>query len=325
MVHIHGKGVDADLDTHTLQRTLGIALQPRGERWQHGPGPLQQDDPRVGGVHRPVVPWQHGVGELGNLADELDTGGPGPDHDEGEPVGPFLRVGGDLGHLELGEDAVAQVPGVLDRLHTGGELGEVVVAEIGVGGARGDHEGVVGQRERPGVRAVGVHGPALQVDVIDIGQQGAHVGFDANGAAQRGGDQTGRQDPRRHLVEQGLEEVVVGAVDQRHLEARAVESVDRVQAPEPAAHDDDLMAVSHCLPPRPVLLLYSMMVIYGPGRCAASTRRRSLRTQRRHAARVATVLGQSQSSRILEACSRLRGRKAKDQGPNLVVELAAAR
>ena len=187
--------------------------------------------------------------------------GPGPDHDEGEPVGPFLRVGGDLGHLELGEDAVAQVPGILDRLHTGGELGEVVVAEIGVGGARGHHEGVVGQRERPGVRAVGVHGPALQIDVIDIGEKSAHVGFDANGAAQRGGDQTRRQDPRRHLVKQGLEEVVVGAVDERHLNTRVVESVDRVQAPEPAAHDDDPMAVSHCSPPRPVMLLYSMMLI----------------------------------------------------------------
>jgi hypothetical protein len=65
------------------------------------------------------------VGELGDLADRLDTGGARPDHDEGEPVGTFLGVGGDLGHLELGEDAVAQVSGVLDRLHTGGELGEV--------------------------------------------------------------------------------------------------------------------------------------------------------------------------------------------------------
>ena len=77
--------------------------------------------------------------------------------------------------------------------------------------------------------------------------------FGADGAAQRGGDQTGRQDSRRHLVEQGLEEVVVRAIDECYLEARAVESVDRVQAPEPAAHDDDLMAVGHCLPPRPVL------------------------------------------------------------------------
>jgi hypothetical protein len=168
------------------------------------------------------------VGELGNLADELDTGGPGPDHDKGEPVGSFLRVGGDLGHLELGKDAVAQVSGILDRLHTGGELGEVVVAEIGVGGTRSHHEGVVGQRDRPGVRAVGVHVPALQIDVIDIGEKGAHVGLDANGAAQRGGDQARRQDPRRHLVEQGLEEVVVGAVDERHLNARVVESVDRM-------------------------------------------------------------------------------------------------
>ena len=167
----------------------------------------------------------------------------------------------------------------------------MVVAEIGVGAARGHHEGVIGQRERPGIRAVGVHGPALQIDVIDIGEKGAHVGFDANGAAQRGGDQTGRQDPRRHLVEQGLEEVVVGAVDERHLKARVVESVDRVQAPEPAAHDDNPMAVSHCSPPQRCLFVG----LVGPATGSHSHKSGSFCTVRRHAAQFATILGQAQN------------------------------
>ena len=160
--------------------------------------------------------------------------------------GAFLLVGRHLGHLELSEDAVAQVPGVFDRFHAGGELGEVVVPEVGVSGARGHHERVVRELQRPVVRTFGPHDPALDVDVGDLGEQGAHVRIAPNGAAQRGGDQAGRQDARRHLVEEGLEEVVVGAVDERDVDIRAVEPVDRVQPSEPAAHDDDPMAVGHC-------------------------------------------------------------------------------
>ena len=178
VVHVHGEGVEPDLDAHLLQRPLGVALQPGRERRQDGLRAFQQDDPGLVGVDRAVVPRQHGVGQLGDLPDELDTGGAGADHDEGQPVGAFLRVGRDLGHLELRQDPVAQVPGVLDGLHPGGELGEVVVAEVRVGRARGDDEGVVGQSERRGRP-----GPCACTTFCStsmswhLGQQRAHVGL----------------------------------------------------------------------------------------------------------------------------------------------------
>jgi hypothetical protein len=145
VVHVDGEGVEPDLDTHLLELALGVALQPGGEWRQHRRRALQQDDPGLVGVDRPVVGREHGVGKFGDLPDQLDTGGSGTDDDEGQPIGPFLRVGGHLGHLKLGEDPIAQITGVLDGLHARRELGEVLVAEVRVGCARGDDERVVGQ------------------------------------------------------------------------------------------------------------------------------------------------------------------------------------
>ena len=65
--------------------------------WSNGgstaAGALEQDDPRLVGVDRAVVVRQHLVRELGELADELDAGRPGADHDERQPLGAFLRIG----------------------------------------------------------------------------------------------------------------------------------------------------------------------------------------------------------------------------------------
>jgi hypothetical protein len=160
-------------------------------------------------------------------------------------------VGRDLGHLELGQDPVAQVPRVLDRLHPGGELGDVVVAEVRVGRARGDDEGVVGQSESAPVRSAPVHELLLHVDVGHLAQHRADVGHPADHPAQRGRDRPGRQDPGGDLVEQRLEEVVVGAVDERDVHEGAVEGARGVQPPEPAADHHDPVPRPGARPDRP--------------------------------------------------------------------------
>ena len=53
----------------------------------------------------------------------------------------------------------------------------------------------------------------------------------------------GGQARRRHLVKERLEEVVVAAVDERHIDVLALELLDRFQPGEPSADDDDLRAV----------------------------------------------------------------------------------
>jgi hypothetical protein len=185
------------------------------------------------------------VRQLGHLPHQLHAGRARSDHDEREPLRALDRVGGDLGHLEREQDGVAQVPGVLDRLHAGGVAGELVTPEVGVRCARRDHERVVGQRERPPVRALGRHHPLFEVDVGDLGQQRARVRLFLDHTAQGGRDQPGRQDARRHLVEQRLEQVVVGAVHHRDVHVGVRQRAHRVEPAEAPADDDDLVPIGH--------------------------------------------------------------------------------
>ena len=87
--------------------------------------------------------------ELGDLPGHLDAGRAGADDDEGEPAPPPLRVGLDLGGLERGEDAAADVERAGERLQLGRVRLPLVVAEVGVVRAAGDDQRVVAERRRP--------------------------------------------------------------------------------------------------------------------------------------------------------------------------------
>ena len=123
------------------------------------------------GVDVPVVPRQHLVRQLGDLPDQFHPGRPGPDHHEGQPLGPLLRVGGQLRHLEREQDRVPHLARVLHGLHARGELREVVTAEVGVGGAARHDQCVVGQRHLATVRRGRVHHPGVQIEVAHVTQQ----------------------------------------------------------------------------------------------------------------------------------------------------------
>ena len=89
-------------------------------------------------------------------------------------------------------------------------LGPVVVAEIGVGRARRQDEDVVIDR------AVGKHDPFLgHVDGRGVGQHHRDIRLMAEDPADRRGDVRRTERGGRHLVEQGLEQMVIGAVDDR--------------------------------------------------------------------------------------------------------------
>ena len=108
---------------------------------------------------------QRALGELGDLAGHLDTGRAGTDDDEGQQVVDVLALGGhQLGQLEGTEDAAAQLEGVVDALHARGELGELVVAEVGLAGA-GRHDQRVVRRHRLAAEHVVGDRARLEVDV----------------------------------------------------------------------------------------------------------------------------------------------------------------
>ena len=138
-------------------------------------------------------------------------------------------IGLALGGLERQQDAPADVERVLERLQAGGESLPLVVAEIRVGGAGRDDQNV--KRER----AVGQDHPlGRQVDRRGIGQHDVDVLLSAEDPADGRRDVGGAQGGRGHLVEQGLKEMVVGAIDDGDPHRRAFQARAAVSPPKPA-------------------------------------------------------------------------------------------
>ena len=122
----------------------------------------------------------------------------------------------------------------------GRELGELVVAEVGLARAGGDDQRVV-RRHRLAAEDVGGHGLGLEVDVGDLAEQ--HRGVLLPGQHLAGGrrDLALGEDAGRHLVEQRLEEVVGGLGDHRHVDVGALERLGAEQPAEAGADHHDLV------------------------------------------------------------------------------------
>jgi hypothetical protein len=139
-----------------------------------------------------------------------------------------------LGLLERQQHAPADVDRVVQRLEAGGMTAPLLVAEIGVGGARGQDEEVV--RHLPVAEDQAL---VAEVDSGGIGQEDGRVALPAQDVAQ------GRRDVRRgeagggHLVQERLEDVMVVAVDERDLDGRMAQRARRGEAGEAPADDDD--------------------------------------------------------------------------------------
>ena len=180
---------------------------------QHRGRGVEQDDVRLGGVDVPEAALERLVGQFLDLAGHLDAGRTRADDDERQQLLAALRVAGALGLLERAEDAAAQFERVVDRLHAGRELGEVVVAEVRLARARGDDQAVVR-------RAVGVpeqhrvDGLILEVDVRDVAEQHLGVLLLAQDQPRGRGDLALGDDAGGHLVQQRLEQVMRRAGDQ---------------------------------------------------------------------------------------------------------------
>ncbi|SNQ48796.1 hypothetical protein FRACA_280018 [Frankia canadensis] len=124
--------------------------------------------------------------------------------------------------------------------------GELVVAEVRLTGAGGDDEAVVRvhggapeQLRRDGAR--------LHVDGRHLTQDDLGVVLAAEHLAGGRGDLALRQDARRHLVEQRLEQVMGGLGDQSDLDGRLAKSLRGEQSAEAGA--DDHHAVRGAAPP----------------------------------------------------------------------------
>ena len=237
---LHVDPVAIDSGDHRAQLDLHAEfLQPRGRlaaellahRRQHRGSRVEQDHPGPGGVDAAEGALEGVVGEFGDLAGHLHAGRSGADDDEGQQFRPALRVAGTLGLLEGSQDASAQLQGVVDGLHTGRPLGEIVVAEVGLAGAGGDDQGVV--RRPVGVtQQHRVDGPVLQVDMSHLTQQHLAVLVLAQDHPGERGDLALGDDPGRDLVEQWLEQVMGGLRDHLDVDVGPLELPGGVQAAE---------------------------------------------------------------------------------------------
>jgi hypothetical protein len=212
---------------------LGAPGKPLAQGREHPRARLDQHDLRVLGVDRAEIGRERHPGELDDGARHLDPGRSGADDHEGEQPPPLGRVVGHLGALEREQHALADLGGVRDLLQSRGHALPLVAAEVGVPGAGGEDEVVVSHAP-----VVEDHLARSRVDAADLAHLHRHVGLAAEDGPDRPSDVGGRQGGGGDLVEQGLEQVVVAAVDQHDLGRRARQRLSRGEAAE-AGPDDD--------------------------------------------------------------------------------------
>ena len=246
--------VDGDHGAVEHRRDAELAQLPRGalgqrlrERRQQPVAELDEQHARAARVDQAEVAAQRVARQLTDLAGHLDAGRPAAHDDEGQLGVALLLAGAHLGPLERRQQPRAHDQRALERLHLGGDLGPLVVAEVGVAGPGRDDQGVVGQR-RGRLQAAGRSErdlARLEVEARHLGEQHAHVAVAAEQHAKRIGDLSGRQRPGGDLVGQGLEQMEVAPVDERDVHRRVAQPLDGVDAGEPATDDDDPVAIAH--------------------------------------------------------------------------------
>jgi hypothetical protein len=93
---------------------------------------------------------------------------------------------------------------------------EFIVPEVRLPGPGCDDQAVIGDAGAPS-NGLERHLARLEVDIDHFAKQHARIRVAAEDVPGRRGDVTLGQDARRHLIEQRLEQVMVGAVDHGHL------------------------------------------------------------------------------------------------------------
>jgi hypothetical protein len=174
-----------------------------------------------------------------DLPGQFHPGRAGADERERQPSPPFLRVGGRVRHLERAVYPVPDRERVRDCIHPRRPAGEFIVAEIGLPDSGGHDEVVIAELDAITADACGDNPAAGRIKIDYLGHHAVDVPVFLEQVAQRSGDLTLGHDAGSALVEQGLEYVVLGAVDQRHRDVAALQPADREQPGESAADDHD--------------------------------------------------------------------------------------
>ena len=144
--------------------------------------------------------------QLADLPRHLDAGRAGADHNEC-PSSSLLWVITELSELERSEDPTTQLQGIVDALHPGSELGELIIAEIRLTRTSGHDQAVV---RGDGGAEWADRGDRLgfDVDIGDSTEQHRRVLLVLEHLTGRRRNFAFGQHAGRDLVEQRLEQVV---------------------------------------------------------------------------------------------------------------------
>ena len=200
---------------------------------------VEQADPGFGGVEAAVFAGDGDLEHVAEGAGDLDAGRAAADDDDVQRATlDERRVAIDL--FEQAEDPRAQPGGIVERVERERVLGGARRAEEVRLRSGGHHERVAGPRlavARGDGSSGGVHAGDVGEVHVDVVLVGEHV-------TQRVRDVSTRELRGRDLVEEGLELVVVVAVDQRDVDVVVVgELLGATEAGEPAADDHDTVLV----------------------------------------------------------------------------------
>jgi hypothetical protein len=239
LVDTDDTGAEVDLDAHLLEVPLCSRRELRREGLEHPVAAVDQDHPGVARIDAPEVAPQGQATDLRDGPGHLHSGGPGPHDREGERGASGRVVRFDLCLLEGTEKVRADLGGLGDGLEARCVAGPLVLAEV-VRLDPGRHDEVV-----VGVGLVAhPDGLAPEVDVADLGHHHFAVLLSPEHLADRGGDLGRRQRGRGHLVEQGLEDVVVLAVEEQDVQVRPGQRLRGLEAAEAAADEHDTRPLS---------------------------------------------------------------------------------
>jgi hypothetical protein len=250
LVDVGDDRVHVLLDAEFLQCLCGFPGQLRPEHRERGAAPVEQEDPRVLRRDGPELSAKRLGRHLPELARQFHARRAAPDENERQPGTALLGGRRRRCHLKCAVDPAADCQRVGDRLHPRRPPGELVMAEIRLPYAGGNDEVVIGVVEAVPADSLGDDAAASGVEIDDLGHDAVDVLVLPEQIAQRGRDLALGQDSRSALIQQRLEDMVLGAIDDGHRDIAAPQGPGREQAGKAAAHDHHpalTRFVCHCV------------------------------------------------------------------------------
>ena len=157
---------------------------------------------------------------------EFSAGGSAADQHERHPRSKFRGIGFALGGFKRGEDARAHRSSIIDSLEARRELFPLGMAEVLMRGSGSDDQSVVRQ-----LTIAENHLAILGINAHRFGENHASIFLVVDDLAQRRGDIGRRERSGGNLIQKRLEEVIVGAVDERDVHIGALEAFRDGEAP----------------------------------------------------------------------------------------------